>query len=155
MNNSRDFQWKCLGFRELNSHQLHQILKMRQQIFIIEQKCIYEDIDEFDKVSQHIQAINNGELLAYSRVLPAGSLYAEVSIGRVMVSKNHRNRGLGRKLMQKSHEWCESNYRHCPIRLNAQYYLESFYHSLHYQTVSKPYDDEGVLHIEMYRPGIL
>ena len=60
MNNSRDFQWKCLGFRELNSHQLHQILKMRQQIFIIEQKCIYDDIDEFDKVSQHIQAINNG-----------------------------------------------------------------------------------------------
>tara|TARA_B100000614_G_scaffold253895_1_gene268415 strand:+ start:813 stop:1280 length:468 start_codon:yes stop_codon:yes gene_type:complete len=155
LNNSRDFQWKCLGFRELNSHQLHQILKMRQQIFIIEQKCIYEDIDEFDKVSHHIQAINNGKLLAYSRVLPAGSLYAEVSIGRVMVSKTHRNRGLGRKLMQKSHEWCESNYRHCPIRLNAQYYLESFYHSFHYQTVSKPYDDEGVLHIEMYRPGIL
>ena len=56
--------------------------------------------------------------------------------------------------MQKAHEWCESNYRHCPIRLNAQYYLESFYHSLHYQTVSKPYDDEGVLHIEMYRQEV-
>ena len=69
--------------------------------------------------------------------------------------QNHRNRGLGRKLMQKAHEWCESNYRHCPIRLNAQYYLESFYHSLQYQTVSKPYDDEGVLHIEMYRRGSL
>ena len=155
MNNSENFQWKCLGFRALNSYQLHQILKMRQQIFIIEQKCIYEDIDEFDIVSQHIQALTNGKLLAYCRVLPAGSLYEEVSIGRVIVSKNHRNRGLGRKLMQKAHEWCESNYRHCPIRLNAQYYLESFYHSLQYQTVSKPYDDEGVLHIEMYRRGSL
>ena len=60
---------------------------MRQQIFIIEQKCIYEDIDEFDIVSQHIQAINNGKLVAYCRVLPAGSLYEEVSIGRVFVSK--------------------------------------------------------------------
>ena len=107
------------------------------------------------QVSQHIQAINNGKLVAYCRVLPAGSLYEEVSIGRVFVSKNLRNRGLGRKLMQKAHEWCESNYRHSPIRLNAQYYLESFYHSLHYQTVSKPYDDEGVLHIEMYRRGSL
>ena len=94
MNNLEDFRWKCLGFRALNSYQLHQILKMRQQIFIIEQKCIYEDIDKFDKVSQHIQAVNNGQLLAYCRVLPAQSLYTEVSIGRVLVSKSHRNHGL-------------------------------------------------------------
>ena len=92
LNNSKDFQWKCLGFRELNSHQLHQILKMRQQIFIIEQKCIYEDIDEFDIVSQHIQAINNGKLLAYCRVLPA-SLCMRKCLSDAFCFKNHRNRG--------------------------------------------------------------
>jgi len=124
---------------------------MRQQIFIIEQKCIYEDIDEFDMISSHIQARKNDELAAYCRVLPAGSQYKEVSIGRVMVSKKFRNHGLGRRLMEEAHSWCESNYKSSRIRLNAQYYLESFYHSLQYNTISPPYDDEGILHIQMCR----
>ena len=151
MNNFNDLQWSCSSFSELTNNQLHQIVRMRQQIFIIEQKCIYEDIDKFDKVSRHIQARKNDKLVAYCRVLPAGSQYEEVSIGRVMVSKKFRNHGLGRRLMEEAHTWCESNYKSSCIRLNAQYYLESFYHSLQYISISPPYDDEGVLHIEMYR----
>ena len=151
MNNFNNLEWSCSSFCELNNNQLHQIVRMRQQIFIIEQKCIYEDIDEFDMISSHIQARKNDELAAYCRVLPAGSQYEEVSIGRVMVSKKFRNHGLGRRLMEEAHDWCESNFKSSRIRLNAQYYLESFYHSLQYISISPPYDDEGVLHIEMYR----
>ena len=77
MNNFNNFEWSCLSFCELNNNQLHQIVRMRQQIFIIEQKCIYEDIDEFDMISSHIQARKNDELAAYCRVLPAGSQYLQ------------------------------------------------------------------------------
>ena len=88
-------------------------------------------------------------------MLPAGSQYEEVSIGRVMVSKKFRNHGLGRRLMEEAHDWCESNYKSSRIRLNAQYYLESFYHSLQYISISPPYDDGGIAYRDVQRMNLV
>ena len=152
MNRRAACKWKCADLEEISVTLLHEILKIRQQIFIVEQACIYSDIDEYDLLSSHLFGTNKlGELMGYCRIIPPGTIYEEVAIGRVLVEKKYRGMGLGRELMLEAHKYCRIRYGTEVVRLNAQEYLKKFYESLGYRFITGPHDEDGVLHIEMLK----
>lgn len=139
------------SFQELSLRELHDILKLRQDVFIVEQACIYPDLDGLDEESIHVIGVDTdtGGLLAYARILPPGLKYEEVAIGRVLTHPSARGTGLGRTLMIKCLEACRAHYPDHGVKISAQEYLEKFYLSLGFETTSAPYDDDGIMHIDM------
>jgi ElaA protein len=138
--------WYERPFRELSTGELYAILEARSQVFVVEQRCMYQDVDGLDRVARHVWAVDGGELRAYLRILPAGVKYAEVAIGRVLVAQPMRGTGLGRELMRRGLASAGA-----PVRLSAQAYLERFYAELGFRRVSDIYDDAGIPHVEMLR----
>lgn len=136
--------WLDRAFDELPARELYAILKLRAEIFVVEQACVYLDPDGLDLVSRHLC---DEPLRAYCRVVPAGAKYAEQSIGRVVVAKDARGTGLGKVLMQEA----IARYGTRPIRIAAQHYLVRFYGELGFRAVSEPYDDDGIPHVDMLR----
>ncbi|MGL4852290.1 MAG: GNAT family N-acetyltransferase [Phocaeicola sp.] len=139
------------SFDELTAPELYEILKLRCEVFVVEQNCIYQDIDGKDPYSYHLMCYIENKLAAYTRLLPAGLSYPEVSIGRVVVHPLYRQLKLGRKLMEKSIKSCEDLFQHSTIRIGAQHHLTKFYQSLGFIESGEPYDEDGILHIEMVR----
>jgi ElaA protein len=140
--------WHALPFDRLTTGQLYAILALRSRVFVVEQACPYLDLDGVDEGCTHVWAEDaTGAIAAYLRVVPAGIKYAEPSIGRVIVAASARGTGLGRELMRRGIDALAG----APIRIAAQAYLERFYRELGFETVSEPYDDDGILHIEMIR----
>lgn len=128
---------------------LYLVLKLRQEIFIIEQNCIYPDIDELDPYSEHLLLLDEKNNLAgYLRIVPADKKFKEVSLGRIIVDMKMRGNGLGRILVKKGMELV-TKYRDNSIRIEAQAHLEKFYTDLEFKTTSKPYEVDGIPHIEM------
>lgn len=144
--------WHFKSFEALSNHQLYQILKLRQEVFVVEQECAYLDLDNIDQDALHCLAFLNSELIAYARIIPPGKLYPKASsIGRVIAVKSFREQGLGRKLMQLSIDCCFKRFAGYPIKITAQCYLEQFYKSLHFSPVGAQYLLDGIPHIEMIR----
>lgn len=144
--------WKDKSFEELSSYELFSILKLRQEIFIIEQACIYPDIDDLDVKSRHIFATNSvGEVYAYVRLVPPQLKYAVPSIGRVVVRASERREGTGIALMQYALDVNAREYPNQGNKIGAQAHLKSFYGALGYQQVSEVYDEDGIDHIDMLR----
>ena len=144
--------WACLCLGEMSSYQLFELLRVRQNIFIIEQSCIYSDIDNHDLSCWHLMGYgHNSELNAYCRLLKPQTIYNEAAIGRVLVKKECRGGGLARELMLEAHRRCEQIFKSKAVRLNAQVYLKEFYEGIGYRCVSAPYSEDGILHIEMLR----
>ncbi|MDG1273751.1 MAG: GNAT family N-acetyltransferase [Alphaproteobacteria bacterium] len=149
-----NLDWSCLSLTEMEPRQLFELFKIRQEIFVIEQSCIYPDIDKYDLSCWHLLGYGfDLELHAYCRLLKPGGAYEEPTIGRVLVVKEYRGLGLARNLMSEAHRRCESILGTKTIRLNAQVYLQKFYESIGYKSVSLPYDEDGIMHIEMLRTG--
>lgn len=150
-----DWQWS--RFEDFTLQQLYTILRLRQAVFVEEQDCAYQDADGMDQLSWHLAAWKQGngeaELQAYLRVVDPGLKYAEPSIGRVLTAKAARGTGLGRKLMARALSLCEEQFGQCAIRISAQLYLADFYREFGFAQVSEPYDEDGIPHIEMLRPG--
>ena len=120
--------WKTNTFAELSTQQLFEILKLRQEIFVVEQECAYPDIDDTDLVSTHLSGHNeNNELIAYARLIKPGVSYDQASIGRIVVSPKARGQRLGVILMHKALEEMESLFPQKPIKIGAQQHLEKFY----------------------------
>lgn len=146
-------QWNTLSFDELTTRQLYAILKVRQEVFVIEQRCFYLDNDDIDQVSYHVIGGDAaGNIMAYARLIPAGAVYSEVSVGRVLVVEKARGKGLGRKLTQQCIAEVTRLWGAVPIRLSAQAYLVHFYEGFGFHTVGSEYLDAGIPHIEMLRP---
>lgn len=147
--------WQWSFFKELSRDDLFAVLKARQEVFILEQQCIYQDADELDPLSWHLigrlDDAANRQLVAYSRVVLPGKKFAEPSIGRVLVSKTFRGRGLGRALTHETISRTMHQYPDSAIRISAQHYLEQFYSGFGFETVSAPYDEDGIAHVEMVR----
>ncbi|PRD48705.1 GNAT family N-acetyltransferase [Sphingobacterium haloxyli] len=139
------------AFKELDTTELYQILKLRNEVFIVEQCCPYQDIDEKDLISYHLMCFVNDNLAGYTRLLPAGVSYDEVSIGRVVVGPHFRGLKLGKQLMEKSISSCKELFGSSTIRIGAQVYLIKFYNALGFAEIGKPYDEDGIPHIEMIR----
>lgn len=141
--------WHCFGFDTLTNIQLYEILKLRSEVFVVEQQCIFLDMDDKDQQSYHVAGYVDGQLIAYARILPAGLSFAETSIGRVSTAKEARNTGTGRMLMEKSIHHTKELFGNQPIRIGAQLYLKKFYSSFGFKTVSDVYMEDGIEHIEM------
>lgn len=127
---------------------LYLVLKLRQEIFIIEQDCIYPDIDELDLVSEHLLLFKENRLVGYLRIVPAGEKFKEISLGRIIIDKSKRGSGLGRYLVEEGMKTVFEK-GHNSIRIEAQTHLENFYSDLGFKTTSKPYDLDGIPHSEM------
>lgn len=132
-------------------HELYAILRLRTEVFVVEQACIFQDMDNKDQLSYHLMGWENNNLVAYTRLVPPGISYQEASIGRVVTSPAVRSNGLGKLLMEKSIEQTIHLYGKTPIKLGAQLYLKKFYESLGFRQTSDIYDEDGIDHIEMIR----
>lgn len=142
--------WQYKRFNALSAAQMHELLALRQVVFIIEQQCIYEDADQWDSQSWHVMGRDEaGRLVAYARITLPDTKADSSTIGRLLVKENYRGSGLGSQLLQHCVEKCQSDYPKQSIRLSAQTNLVHFYQAKGFETVGIPYDDEGIEHIDM------
>jgi ElaA protein len=139
------------SFDELTNTELYAMLRLRSEIFVVEQNCPYLDLDNKDQKSFHLLYYVNNEFAGSTRLVPAGLSFKEISIGRVVISNSHRGLGLGKKLMEASIEGCYEKFGNGPIRIGAQYHLSRFYQSLGFVEKGEVYDEDGIPHIEMLR----
>jgi len=143
--------WTIKRFDELTLDELYAILQLRNEVFVVEQNCVYNDTDGKDQLAWHLIATGDKKLVAYTRILPPGISYSDPAIGRVVTSFSNRRSGLGRELMKRSIEACEKLFGKISITLSAQVYLQSFYESLGFIVVGEEYLDDGIPHIKMSR----
>lgn len=142
--------WKIKAFTELSTQELFEILKLRQEIFVVEQECAYPDIDDTDLVSMHLSGHNeNNELVAYARLIEPGVSYDQASIGRIVVSPAARGQRLGESLMHTALNEMEVLFPQKAIKIGAQQHLEKFYNDLGFKTISEMYLEDGIPHIHM------
>ncbi|AWZ49971.1 GNAT family N-acetyltransferase (plasmid) [Clostridiaceae bacterium 14S0207] len=141
--------WNLKKFKELNVEEIYKILTLRNEIFIVEQECAYLDCDDKDLNSYHLFSEENGEIIAYLRILEKGVSYDEISIGRVAVKKNYRGKGISREMLLKAIDFVENNLNEDTIKIQAQAYLLNFYSSLGFKAVSEEYLEDNIPHIDM------
>lgn len=134
--------------------ELYEVIKARESVFVVEQQCAYQDADGADPRSWHLCVLLDGELAAYARVVEPGVKYEEPSIGRVITLKEFRNLKIGRALVAEAITFTESNFQGQGIRIGAQAHLQNFYSSLGFQPVGDTYDEDGIPHIEMFKPPV-
>ena len=142
-------EWSIRSFNQLTLQELYTILTLRTDIFVVEQVCPYPELDGKDPDCLHLLGKENGELIAYLRMLPAGLSYASASIGRVAVRPSHRGQGLSREMMEQAITYIGEVWQEEQIQIGAQAYLEDFYRSLGFDCISEPYLEDGISHIEM------
>lgn len=142
--------WRQKPFDELTLEELYRILRLRQDVFILEQRCIYHDLDDKDQLSHHLMVWEGGRLAAYTRLIPPGVSFPDAaSIGRVVVAREFRGKGLGELLMRRSLEGVIALFGRQTIRISAQQHLHDFYRWLGFEQTSEPYMDAGIPHIQM------
>ncbi|MES2591372.1 MAG: GNAT family N-acetyltransferase [Bacteroidota bacterium] len=144
--------WEIKHFNELSAEELYKIFHLRIAVFVIEQKALYQDADGKDQQSFHLMGYaNNGELIAYSRIIPAGIAFKELSIGRVVTSQNGRRTGAGKELIKNALQFISKQFGPVPIRIGAQCYLIKFYSDFGFKTEGEEYIEDMLPHIEMRR----
>lgn len=141
--------WKLYRFEELTAAELYEMLKLRVDIFVVEQNCPYPELDNLDQQSVHLAYRENGKILAYARLVPGEIKYGVPSIGRVIVSPDARGRGLARELIRRSIDFIFTEWRPEEIRLQGQLYLKEFYQSFGFDPISDVYDEDGIPHLDM------
>ena len=143
------FHWQTLAFAELSLDQLYAVLRLRQQVFVVEQQCAYLDLDNGDHTAVHMLGTFQGELVAYQRCLPPGQSYTESSIGRVVVSPAMRGRQLGRELVQRGIAFNLSQWPQSDICISAQAHLQGLYASLGFVAEGTGYLEDDIPHWKM------
>jgi len=143
-------QYEFKTFESLSIQELYAIMQVRNDVFVYEQHCYYQDLDDKDQACIHVLGWNEQQkLVAYCRILPPGLTYPTHSIGRVLVISAYRKQQLGRALMQKTLDYILSTYGKVPLTIEAQLYLQAFYESLGFVRTSDVFDDAGIDHVEM------
>jgi ElaA protein len=149
---SEDILIRCLRFEELDIHTLYELLKLRQEVFCVEQECAYLDLDGKDQLAWHMLIYKAGGLVATSRILMPGESYPDASsIGRVLTADSVRGLGLGRMLMHHSIEQCQLRFPEHPIRISAQKHLLELYRSFGFEPQGDEYLEDGIPHVAMVR----
>lgn len=146
--------WICKKFDELNVDELYAILRLRSEVFVVEQTCIFLDMDNKDQAAHHLMGWQNeegqpGQLVGYARLLPAGISYVESSIGRIVTSPAARGTGMGKALLRQGIQTLYTLHGKRVIRIGAQFYLKKFYESFGFEQASESYMEDGIEHIEM------
>ncbi|MDZ4666078.1 MAG: GNAT family N-acetyltransferase [Bacteroidota bacterium] len=142
-------KWFAKTFNELSVLELYGILQLRSKVFIVEQNCAYQDLDEVDKKSWHLFGTENEKIMAYARLIPQGVNYPEASIGRVVVDPSLRGKSIGKELMKESILKCDELFKTSNITISAQCYLKKFYNECGFKEVGKEYLEDNIPHIKM------
>lgn len=145
--------WRWYTFSELDTPTLFQYLRLRQQVFVVEQNCAYPDMDDLDVVSTHLLGWVDNQIVACLRLVPPGLKYPEPSIGRVIAVPAMRGTGLGYQLIDTGLKGAAEQYPGMANRIGAQSHLQHFYARHGFVTVSDEYDEDGILHVDMLRPA--
>lgn len=144
-----ELTWQYKNFNQLTPQELYAILKLRSEVFVVEQDCVYLDMDDKDQRSFHLSGWDGNNLVAYSRILPPGLAFEEASIGRVVTNPKYRKTGAGRILMGHAIEKTMTQFGVSTIKIGAQLYLLAFYNSLGFKQSGPEYLEDGIPHIEM------
>lgn len=144
-------QWQAKNFGHLSAQELFEIYKLRTAVFVVEQNCPYQEVDDKDLQAVHFFAKNAKNLTAYCRLIPIDD---GVHIGRVLVNKNARGTGLARELIQKALNYCRTSFPNQPIHAQAQSYLQNFYESFGFQVMSEVYLEDGIPHLDMVKNDV-
>lgn len=138
-------------FNELTTSELYEILKLRSEVFVVEQDCVYQDIDGKDLKALHVLGKKDNIIIAYTRLFNSGEYFDTPSIGRVVVKQNQRKYGFGHDLMKASIKAIVNNYNNTTITISAQSYLQKFYESHEFKQVGEEYLEDGIPHIRMVK----
>jgi ElaA protein len=156
-------QWRCLPFDGLGGHELYRLLQLRSAVFVVEQACVFQDLDGLDAQAFHLlgevatanvaDGARSAQLLACARLLPAGVAFAEASIGRVATATTARGSGLGHDLMAQACARLAQLWGPQAIRIGAQAHLQAYYGRHGFVTDGDPYLEDGIWHVEMLKPA--
>jgi ElaA protein len=139
-----------LPFDKLSTEQLYALLRLRSEIFVVEQMCIYQDVDDKDRQAEHLLCYQGEALVGYARLLPPGLSFPGPSIGRVCVASEYRGLGYAQHVMRAA--IAHTPRCKAPLEIGAQVYLQAFYARLGFTPSSEPYDEDGIMHIDMQYP---
>ncbi len=149
MKEADNLVWKCFAFHELSNTLLYNLLAERAKVFVVEQRCAFNDIDGIDIKSYHMLGFYDNEIAAYARLVPPEVSFKEMSIGRIMTPHHFRNKGFGKLLMEQSIDKCYEIFEEGYIKIGAQEYLKRFYEYFGFKQTGDPYDEDGIPHIYM------
>ena len=144
-------QWTVDDFDALSPSSLYNVLALRSEVFVVEQACVFQDIDGLDPLAMHLQGHSGGILVAYARCFPAGASFPEASIGRVATRSSARGAGLGHALVARALQAVVDRWGVQPVRIGAQAHLKHFYQRHGFSDVGRPYLEDGIEHLEMMR----
>ena len=139
-------------FNELSTHELYAVLQLRAEVFVVEQDCVYQDLDNKDLDAYHVLGVLDTKIVAYARIFKPGDYFLESSIGRIVVKKEFRKFQYGYQLVENSIQFIENNLQQNTILISAQSYLTKFYNSLGFTQVGEEYLEDGIPHIKMLKP---
>jgi len=139
------------SFSELTTSELYKILQLRSEVFVVEQDCVYQDLDFKDQTALHVFGVKKDTIIAYTRIFKAGDYFDKASIGRVVVADTERKLGLGHDIMKASIETIKFHFKEDEITVSAQKYLKNFYESHNFIQIGVEYLEDGIPHIRMDR----
>ena len=142
-------EWKIKPFNALLITELYSVLQLRSEVFVVEQNCVYQDLDGKDEKALHLLGIFDGKIVAYTRLFNANDYFENASIGRVVIDQNYRDRKWGHELMQQSIAGIKKHFGETKITISAQLYLQKFYESQGFVRTSEMYLEDDIPHIEM------
>ncbi|WP_100610516.1 GNAT family N-acetyltransferase [Confluentibacter lentus] len=138
-------------FSELSTQELYAILQLRSEVFVVEQDCVYQDIDGKDQKAIHVLGVKNDKVVAYTRIFKPGDYFEYASIGRVVVAKSERQHKYGYDIMNASMNTIEKEFKEDTIKISAQAYLKGFYKNLGFKQIGEAYLEDNIPHIAMIR----
>lgn len=148
---SAAINWKIKPFNELSLQELYSVLKLRSIVFVVEQNCVYQDIDGKDQKALHLIGEYNNEIVAYARLFKSGDYFENASIGRVVIHPDARDKKFGHDMMRQAIAGLETNFNETKITISAQLYLQKFYESHGFVVQGETYLEDDIPHVEMLR----
>ncbi|WP_309642492.1 GNAT family N-acetyltransferase [Flavobacterium sp.] len=142
-------EWKIKRFEALTTDELYDLLQLRSEVFIVEQNCVYQDIDGKDRKALHLIGEYDSKIVAYARLFQAGDYFDEASIGRVVIGTRYRDKKWGHELMQQAIAGIEEHFKTTKITISAQLYLQKFYEGHGFVATSETYLEDDIPHIQM------
>lgn len=142
---------KTKSFSELTTQELYDVLQLRAEVFVVEQNCVYQDVDGKDQKALHVLGYSNNKLVAYTRVFKPGDYFNETSIGRVVVKENERQHHYGYAIMEASIQAVKELFNETVIKISAQTYLNNFYNNLGFKAIGEEYLEDGIPHVAMIK----
>lgn len=143
--------FKVKNYQELSKDELYALLQLRAEVFVVEQDCVYQDLDGKDQKALHVLGFKGDSLVAYTRIFSPGVYFKEASIGRVVVQEKERLHKYGYDLMKRSIQAVDEHFNTTTIKISAQTYLKKFYNNLGFKEVGEGYLEDGIPHIGMVR----